>query len=44
MMNKYCGCVVLLVKVQLDKLPFFLNDTLPTGLCLRLNIRYFVFL
>ena len=24
MMNKYCGCVVLLVKVQLDKLPFSL--------------------
>ena len=44
MMNKYCGCVVLLVKVQQDKLPYFLNDTLPTGLRLRLNIRYFVFL
>ena len=44
MMNKYCGCVVLLVKVQLGKLPYFLNDPLPTRVCLRLNIRYFVFL
>ena len=44
MMNKYCGCVVLFVTVQLCKLSFFLGDPLPTGLCLHLNIRYFVFL
>ena len=38
MMNKYCGGVVFLVKVQLGKLPFSLNDPLPPGLCLHLNM------